>query len=81
MIFANRKRNRRKPERTGSGFSLAWLKPVLAGGLQSVLGITGMLIGLGIMLEDDMVALAHGHDFEGRRRTELFIGAGGENRA
>jgi hypothetical protein len=33
MIFANRKRNRRKPERSGGGFSLAWLKPVVAGGL------------------------------------------------
>jgi cell division protein FtsQ len=51
MIFANRKRNRRKAERTGGGrFSLAWLKPIVAGGLQSVLGITGMLIGIGIML-------------------------------
>ena len=52
MIFANRKRNRRKPERTAGGrsFSLAWLKPIVAGGLQSVLGITGMLIGIGIML-------------------------------
>jgi cell division protein FtsQ len=50
MILSNRKRNRRKPERAGGGFSLAWLKPVIAGGLQSVLGITGMLIGIGIML-------------------------------
>ena len=37
MIFGARKRNRRKPERAGRGFSLAWLKPVLAGGLQSAL--------------------------------------------
>jgi cell division protein FtsQ len=51
MIFSSRKRNRRKPERTASGgYSLAWLKPVVAGGLQSVLGITGMLVGIGIML-------------------------------
>jgi cell division protein FtsQ len=50
MIFASRKRNRRKPERSGGGFSLAWLKPALTGGLQSVLGVAGMLIGIGIML-------------------------------
>jgi cell division protein FtsQ len=50
MIFATHKRNRRKPERSGGGFSLAWLKPIVAGGLQSVLGITGMLVGIGIML-------------------------------
>lgn len=49
MIFSNRKRNRRKPERSGGGFSLAWLTPVLAGGLQSALGVTGLLVGLGIM--------------------------------
>jgi cell division protein FtsQ len=50
MIFANRKRNRRKPERSGRGVSLAWLKPALAGGLQSALGLAGMMVGLGIML-------------------------------
>ena len=50
MIFAARRRNRRKPERSGGGWSLAWLKPVLTGGLQSVLGVAGMLIGIGIML-------------------------------
>ena len=51
MIFGQRKRNRRKAERSGgSRYSLAWLKPIVAGGLQSVLGITGMLIGIGIML-------------------------------
>jgi cell division protein FtsQ len=49
MIFGARKRNRRKPERAGSGFSLAWLKPVLAGGLQSALGVAGLMLGLGIM--------------------------------
>ena len=50
MIFGSRKRNRRKPERSGDGFSLAWLKPALTGGLQSVLGVAGMLVGVGIML-------------------------------
>ncbi len=50
MIFGARKRNRRKPERAGRGFSLAWLKPVLAGGLQSALGVAGMMVGIGIML-------------------------------
>ena len=50
MIFAARKRNRRKPERNARSFSLAWLKPALAGGLQSALGVAGMMIGLGIML-------------------------------
>jgi cell division protein FtsQ len=50
MMFSARKRNRRKPERNGRSFSLAWLKPVLAGGLQSALGVAGMMIGLGIML-------------------------------
>ena len=50
MIFGARKRNRRKPERAGGGLSLAWLKPALTGGLQSVLGVAGMLVGVGIML-------------------------------
>ncbi|HKR35825.1 MAG TPA: cell division protein FtsQ/DivIB [Steroidobacteraceae bacterium] len=50
MIFSSRKRNRRRPERSGGGFSLAWLKPALTGGLQSVLGVAGMLVGIGIML-------------------------------
>lgn len=50
MIFSSRKRNRRKPQRSGAGFSLAWLKPALTGGLQSVLGVAGMLVGVGIML-------------------------------
>jgi len=50
MMLGHRKRNRRKPERNGRSFSLAWLKPVLAGGLQSALGVAGMMIGLGIML-------------------------------
>ena len=51
MIFGHRKRNRRKPERSsGGGLSLAWLKPMVTGGLQSVLGVAGMLIGVGIML-------------------------------
>jgi cell division protein FtsQ len=49
MILGNRKRNRRKPERSGGGFSLEWLKPALAGGLQSALGVAGLMIGLGIM--------------------------------
>jgi Cell division septal protein len=50
VIFSSRKRNRRRPERSGGGFSLAWLKPALTGGLQSVLGVAGMLVGIGIML-------------------------------
>jgi cell division protein FtsQ len=50
MIFGSRKRNRRRPERSGRGLSLAWLKPALTGGLQSVLGVAGMLVGVGIML-------------------------------
>jgi cell division protein FtsQ len=50
MMFSARKRNRRKPERSGRNFSLAWLKPVLAGGLQSALGLAGVMIGLGIMV-------------------------------
>ena len=41
MMFATRKRNRRKPERAGRGLSLAWLKPMLAGGVQSALGVAG----------------------------------------
>ena len=50
MILGNRKRNRRKREHSGGGFSLAWLKPIVTGGLQSVLGVAGMLLGIGIML-------------------------------
>ena len=30
MMFSSRKRNRRKPERSGRSFSLAWPQPALA---------------------------------------------------
>ena len=48
--LATRKRNRRKPERSGDGVLARLAQADRAGGLQSVLGIAGMLVGIGIML-------------------------------
>jgi cell division protein FtsQ len=50
MIFGAHKRNRRKPEKSRRRFSLAWLKPVLAGGVQPALGVAGLMVGLAVMV-------------------------------
>jgi cell division protein FtsQ len=50
MIFNASKRNRRKPEKSGRRWSLDWLKPLLAGGLQPALAMGGLMVGLAVMV-------------------------------
>jgi cell division protein FtsQ len=50
MLLNARKRNRRKPEQSERKFSLAWLKPLLAGGLRPALGVSALIIGLAVIV-------------------------------
>lgn len=50
MLLNSPKRNRRKPQGAGRKFSLAWLKPLLEGGLKPAVGVFGLIAGLAIVV-------------------------------
>jgi cell division protein FtsQ len=52
-----RKRNRRKAESKARRLSLAWLQPLLGGGLRQLLGVAALLLGVGVMLWGLMLSL------------------------
>jgi cell division protein FtsQ len=51
------KRNRRKPEASARRLSLAWLKPILSGGARPLIGVSALLVGLGVMVWGLMLSL------------------------
>jgi cell division protein FtsQ len=50
MFGSAHKRNRRRPEGSVRRMSLAWLKPIITGGVHSALGVLALMVGSGVMI-------------------------------
>lgn len=56
-MMSSRKRNRRKPEGSDRRLSLAWLQPLVEGGLRPALGISALIFGVAVMLWGMLLSL------------------------